>query len=67
MTEAKLPPDGPKRYVYCKPPKCPECGSLHILAYRKNPAEPDGTVSRYTRCADCNARFVVVEEPDDDV
>jgi DNA-directed RNA polymerase subunit RPC12/RpoP len=51
------------RYVYVRAAGCPKCGSPRVLAYRTNPVEADGSVSRYSRCVACSHRFIVVVSP----
>jgi len=64
MTTTTTPPkvDRPEaRYIYFQRPRCPDCGSVKLLAYRSTD-NGDGSVTRYVRCADCGARFVLVVE-----
>ena len=52
-----------RRYVYVAALRCPRCGARQgLLAYKTRREPGDGTVSRYTRCAACDWRFIVVEE-----
>jgi DNA-directed RNA polymerase subunit RPC12/RpoP len=57
------PTDDSHRYVYVQAAACPRCGSTNVLAYRTNPVEADGSVSRYSRCGDCSHRFILVVSP----
>ena len=49
------------RYVYVERPRCPECQSVQILAY-KTIDGGDGSLSRYTLCRSCHAKFILVME-----
>jgi len=49
------------RYVYVERPRCPECQSVRILAY-KTIDQGDGSLTRYTCCRDCQAKFILVLE-----
>lgn len=50
-----------ERYIYAERPRCPVCGSIRLLAYRTT-RHADGAVSRYTKCADCGEKIIVVLE-----
>jgi hypothetical protein len=58
----RLPPQGdPRRYVYVKRTRCPECESDHLWAYGTLTGT-DGVITRYTQCLSCKRRFIVVDE-----
>ncbi len=49
------------RYVYVQRPRCPDCGGVKLLAYRTS-KNGDGSLTRYVRCADCQARVILIVE-----
>ena len=59
------PPDDPRRYVYAEAILCNVCRSPKLRVYGKLPESDDGSVSRYTRCQACGARFIVITEMPD--
>lgn len=48
-------------YVYVQRPHCPDCGGVRLLAY-KSIRQPDSSTTRYTKCADCGRRVILVVE-----
>lgn len=58
---------GRLRYVRVTRPQCPvpTCRSFDLHCYRTMP-EQEGTLTRYTQCRACGARFIVVLEPAED-
>lgn len=50
-----------ERYVYCARPRCPACRGAALLTYRSQ-SDGDGTVTRYSCCRTCGAKFIVVME-----
>jgi hypothetical protein len=49
------------RYVFCKRPRCPGCGSVDLLAVRTIHKD-GGTVTRRTLCRTCGQKFMLVLE-----
>ena len=47
------------RYVYVTRPRCPQCQGILLKVY-KSRSDPDGPLVRYTRCRECDHRFVVI-------
>jgi len=50
------------RYVFVERPRCPSCGSENLYLKKTHPREADGSVTRDTRCKDCQWDFFIVEE-----
>ncbi len=64
MTTTTKPPTSERpaaRYIYVTRPRCSDCGSVKLRAYRSQP-NGDGSLTRYAKCKDCGARFVLVVE-----
>jgi hypothetical protein len=51
----------PAAYVYFQRPRCVDCGSVKLRAY-KSLDNLDGTRTRYAKCLDCGRRLVLVAE-----
>lgn len=43
-------------------PRCPECGSAHLLTQRSVADQGDGSTLRLTKCRSCGCNFEVVLE-----
>ena len=50
-----------RHYIYFERPRCPECGSIRLRAYRST-KNGDRSVTRNSRCLDCGAKLIVVAE-----
>ena len=69
MTKGKQRDDGRSEgpcYLTLVRPRCPSCGCPRFHAYKtvKNgtPGSDDDSLTRYSKCADCGRRVVVVVE-----
>jgi transposase-like protein len=49
------------RYLYVARPRCPECASPKLKAYRSMD-NGDGSISRYVRCEQCGRKLILVLE-----
>jgi hypothetical protein len=47
------------RYVFVDRPACPACGSVKLKTIRSKTRD-DGSVTRTTRCQECDHRFFVI-------
>jgi DNA-directed RNA polymerase subunit M/transcription elongation factor TFIIS len=62
MTTATSKPERERpKYVYVTRPKCPDCGSVKLRAYKTIP-NGDLTLTRYCKCGECQARLILVVE-----
>jgi DNA-directed RNA polymerase subunit RPC12/RpoP len=52
---------GPRHEIIVKAPRCPKCASTRLLAYRTACRDGYGT-TRYTRCADCGTKILLIIE-----
>jgi len=52
--------EGAGRYVFGVRPRCAECGSPELKAYRTDTAGE--TIARHVECKACGAKFVLVLE-----
>jgi uncharacterized OB-fold protein len=52
--------EGAGRYVFGVRPRCDECGSPELKAYRTDTAGE--TIARHVECKACGAKFVLVLE-----
>ncbi len=50
-----------RHYVHFTRPRCPVCGSVKLRAYRTI-RNGDGSLTRYSRCKDCETKLIVVVE-----
>ncbi len=50
-----------RRYVYCRRPRCPECGSADLHTYRSS-RTGDSSVTRHARCRACRTKLLIVVE-----
>lgn len=53
--------EGRPRYAWAKWPRCPECQSPRLRAYRTS-RHGDSSITRHCKCQDCGARVYVVWE-----
>jgi hypothetical protein len=58
--QSPTPHDQPV-YVFVPKPRCPECGSARLTAYRTT-QNSDGTTMRHVVCLECYAKCRVVLE-----
>ena len=50
------------RYVFVTRPRCPECNSAELRAYKTIKSEDGLVVTRYTLCLKCRHRFLTISE-----
>lgn len=48
-------------YISVKRPRCPRCGGVKLRTY-KSIDNGDGSVTRYSRCRDCDRRMILIVE-----
>ena len=61
VTARRASQHDPPVLIFVERPRCPECGSVRLLA-RKTLDGGDGTITRRCRCDGCGARVDLVLE-----